>query len=292
MKPRKPRIGLALGSGSARGWAHIGVIRALAEQGIEADTVAGTSIGALVGAVHVDGKLDGLETWVRKLNRKGIMRLLDLSISGGVLRGERLMEFFRGQFIGREFSELSRPYGAIATDFETGQEVWLREGSVADAVRASIATPGLFRPVVRDGRILVDGGLVNPVPVTLARALGADLVIAVDLDADKPRARAREGWRPRGNRNFLEKLLPRHAPPEALEESPLPSMFDVINGSLHIMQVRIARSRLAGEPADVLLTPRLGHFGLMDYHRAEEAIAEGRATVQRMLPLIREFIPA
>jgi NTE family protein len=295
---RKPRIGLALGSGSARGWAHIGVIRELAANGIAPDVVAGTSIGALIGAVYVDGKLDLLEDWVRKLDRKGILRLLDLSVTGGMLRGERLIEFFRGQFMERDFDALPRPFGAVATDFDTGREVWLREGNVADAVRASIATPGLFRPVIRDDRILVDGGLVNPVPVTLARALGADQVIAVDLSAGRMGARAyqeqqalpRADDTPTRRRNFLDLLMSRRAEAEPDSGPQMPSMVDVVNGSIQIMQVHIARSRLAGEPADAIVTPRLDDFGLMDYHRAAEAIEEGRAAVERMLPVIRENI--
>jgi NTE family protein len=286
MKSKPPVIGLALGCGSARGWAHIGIIKELAAHGIEPAVVAGCSIGALVGAVYVDGKLDGLESWSRKLDHKGILQLLDVSLAGGMLRGERVIEFFRKEFWGLDFADLSRPFGVVATDFESGEEVWIREGGVADAVRASIATPFLFRPVVREGRVLVDGGLVDPVPVTLCRSLGADIVIAVDLVADKPPGRAGKARPGRGNRSLIDTLLPRHAA-RTPHAPALPSLYDIVDGSIHIMQVHIARNRLQREPADILITPRLGSFGLMDYYRADEAIAEGRAAVQRMLPQLQ-----
>lgn len=180
--PSRPRIGLALGGGSARGWAHIGVIRVLAEAGIEPDLVCGTSIGALVGAAYVAGELDPLEKWVRSLRLQTVVSFLDVSLNGGLIKGDKLITFFRNHFVDRDIGELARPFGAVATDLRRGREVWLREGRVSDAVRASIALPGLFTPTERDGSWLVDGGLVNPVPVSLCRAMGADLVIAVDLN--------------------------------------------------------------------------------------------------------------
>ncbi len=170
----KTRIGIALGGGSARGWAHIGVIRALADAGIEPDIVCGTSIGALVGAAYVGGELDPLEAWVRSLRLQTVVSFLDFSLNGGLIKGEKLIGFFRNHFVDRDIRELARPFGAVATDLRRGREVWLCEGRVTDAVRASIALPGLFTPVQLDGRWLVDGGLVNPVPVSLCRAMGAD----------------------------------------------------------------------------------------------------------------------
>ncbi len=181
----KPKLGLALGSGSARGWAHIGVIRELEKAGYVPDIVAGCSIGAFIGAAYADGDLDQLEHWVKGLAWKEVLGLLDVSFSGGLFKGEKLVAFFRRHFVDKAFSELPRPFSCVATDLATGREIWLREGSVASAVRASIALPGLFTPVVRDGRLLVDGGLVNPVPVSLCRAMGADIVIAVELGSDR-----------------------------------------------------------------------------------------------------------
>lgn len=284
----KPKIGIAFGSGSARGWAHIGVLRALAEGGIEPDIVCGSSIGAFVGAAYVSGDLDALESWVTKLSWKDVLGLLDISFNGGLIKGDKLISFFSRHFVDQGFSALQKPFACVATDLEDGREIWLREGSVTHAVRASIAMPGLFKPLLHEGRLLVDGGLVNPVPVSLCRALGADLVIAVDLAAERPGRRRRagdtggpEGWKQR----LLRGLGMGPADADAL-----PSLIEVMAGSLHIMQVRIARSRLAGDPADVVLSPRLAQVGLMDYHRGSESITEGRAAVERMWPVIRHAL--
>ena len=184
MHRHKPRIGLALGSGSARGWAHVGVIRALEQAGIRPDLVCGTSSGALVGAAYAAGELDHFEEWLLGLRLTDMISLMDVNLNGGLIKGERLMDFFRSNFIDRPVNELDMPFAAVATALHSGAEVWLREGSTIDAVRASIALPALFTPVMREGRILVDGGLVNPVPVSLARAMDADVVIDVDLNSD------------------------------------------------------------------------------------------------------------
>ncbi len=178
--PRKLRVGLALGSGSARGWAHIGVIRALEAAGIHPDVVCGTSIGALVGGAYVAGELDRLEEWVKTLKMKDVIAFMDFTLSGGLVRGGRLMDHFREHFTDRQIEQIATPFAAVATALDTGAEIWLRSGSIFEAVRASVAVPGFFAPVFHDGMVLVDGGLVNPVPVSLTRALGADIVIAVD----------------------------------------------------------------------------------------------------------------
>jgi len=207
---------------------------------------------------------------------------------------------FREQFVEREFSELPVPFAAVATDLHSGQEIWLREGKVSAAIGASIAVPGLFQPVLHEDRYLVDGSVVNPVPVSLARAMGADIVIAVDLGSDLIGRYVRDDDRAptpqAARRGLVGKLLPQfnnkggESPSDSGPRSP--SLLETLMGSINIMQVRIARSRLAGEPPDVLLTPRLGDLGLLDYHRAEVAIAEGREAVGRMLPAIRHAIPA
>lgn len=281
----KPKIGLALGSGSARGWAHIGVIRALEEAGIKIDVVCGCSIGALVGAAYVDGDLDRLEKWVSRLAWRDVWGLMDVRFSGGLIKGEKLISFLERHFIDKDIAELPLPFGCVATDLANGREVWLREGSVTAAVRASIAVPGLLAPARRDGQLLVDGGLVNPVPVSLCRALGADIVIAVDLGSDivgsslKRGVPAAERHGPRWSDRVLASLGLKN-------NGDVPSMTTVLSTSVNIMQTRIARSRLAGEPADVLISPRLAHLGLMDYHRAAEAMPEGIAAVKRVLPAI------
>jgi len=294
---RKPKIGFVLGAGSARGWAHIGVLRALDEAGIRPDLIAGCSVGAVVGAAYAAGRLDQMETWARSLDWKRILRLMDFGLRGGLIKGRRVREVFREQFVEREFSELSLQFATVATDLHSGQEVWLREGKVSTAVGASVAVPGLFRPVLHEERYLVDGSVVNPVPVSLARAMGADIVIAVDLGSDLIGRYVRDDARApteTSTQSFIGKLLSRYAKPGEPAEMELerPSLLETLMGSINIMQVRIARSRLAGEPPDVLLTPRLGRLGLLDYHRAEFAIAEGRDAVARMLPAIRNAIPA
>ena len=298
---RTNRIGLALGSGSARGWAHIGVIRALADAGIEPDLVCGTSIGALVGAAYVDGDLDRLEAWVRSLSLQTVVGFLDVSLNGGLIKGEKLIEFFRSHFVDRDIRELARPFAAVATDLQRGREVWLREGGVADAVRASIALPGLFTPVQRDGSWLVDGGLVNPVPVSLCRAMGADIVIAVDLNADllgrhlkpKPVRAASRKKAPAEPERLADSVLARihtgmsQLGIEADDRPKPPAMLDVLASSINIMQVLITRSRLAGEPADVMVTPLLADLGLMEFHRANLAIDAGRRAVEVIMPQLQ-----
>lgn len=306
MTSSRPRIGLALGSGAARGWSHIGVIRALERAGCAPDIVCGTSIGALVGAVHAAGHLDWLEDWTRKLTWQGVLALLDFKIGGGLIEGERVTDFFRRQIAKQGIEQLPLPFACVATELGTGREVWLREGSVIDAVRASIALPGLFTPAQMDDRLLVDGGLVNPVPVSLCRALGAEVVIAVDLNWDLIGRRARTEAQTESESSapatddaptllsapwtaLLQRFKPqpRAAGGRALQS---PSMLDVLTTSLNIMQVRITQSRLAGEPADVVIRPRLSGIAAMDFHRAALAIAQGEAAVALALPQIADAL--
>ena len=301
---RKLRLGLALGSGSARGWAHIGVIRALEERGIKPDIVCGTSIGALVGGAYAAGELDRLEKWVTGIAWTTVLRLMDLTWRGGLIRGTRLFTLFGTMLANREIDELPIPFGAIATELQSGRELWLRHGKLLEAVRASCAMPGLLTPVVRDGAVLVDGGLVNPVPVSMCRALGADLVVAVDLSWGKlgPYRRSKErrevvpsdepSWIGRMASKLTRRKERRQDPSivKQEEEPSIPSIFNVFMTALDIVEMRVARSRLAGEPADVLITPLLPDFATMDFHRAEEAIAEGRAAVDRMGPLLQQVL--
>ena len=285
----RPRLGIALGSGSARGWAHIGVLRALHEAGIEPDVVCGTSIGAFVGAAYASGDLDKLEAWVGGLSRRDVLGFFDVSLAGGLIKGAKLFDFAATSFLDDTFADLDRPFACVATDLATGREIWLREGSVAAAVRASTALPGLFSPQLLDERFLVDGGLVNPVPVSLCRALDAEIVIAVDLSMDMLTTLQRRNGKPAvaggGWRNTVGRWF------GGGEEKPiLPSLADVVSNSIAIMQGRISRSRLAGEPADVLIAPRLGQLNLLDYHRAGEAIAAGRKATEHMLPLLHSLL--
>jgi NTE family protein len=298
---RKPRIGLALGAGSARGWAHIGAIRALEDRGVKPEIVCGSSIGALVGAAFASAQLHRLEEWVSGLAWTTVVRLMDLTWKGGLIRGERLFKLFRATFEEHDISELPVIYGAVSTELASGREVWLREGNMLDAVRASVAMPGLFTPVVRDGMVLVDGGLVNPVPVSMCRALGADLVIAVDLSwgkfgpyRDRGKGRPDVVSAPREVPGWLERLKPawldRPSAAQYGDRVTIPSIFEVFNTALDIGMQRVARGRLAGDPADVLITPLLPDFGSMEYHRSREAIEEGRLAVERMAPLLEQVI--
>ena len=300
-----PVIGLALGSGAARGWAHLGVLQELAREGVTPQIITGCSIGAFVGAAAASGDLDKLVRWAETLKWQDVVSLLDVSLRGGLIKGQKLIDFFERNFVDRDFTELDQRFACVATELSTGREIWLHEGSVSAAVRASIALPGLMTPVLHQGRMLVDGGLVNPVPVSLCRAMGADVVIAVDLGSDMVgRAIRRSAVAPapveETEAGWTERLLARFgfasdeepgapARPLAADDN-LPSLVSVISSSINIMQVRIARSRLAGEPADLLVSPRVSQLGLMDYHRADEAIAEGVAAVARVRPLLRELL--
>lgn len=327
LKPRKPVVGLALGSGSARGWAHFGVLRALQDAGLRPDIICGASIGALVGASYAAGEMERFEEWVLGLGMRKVFGFMDFKLSGGMLKGEKLISFWREHFVDSAIEDLQMPFGAVATDLHSGAEVWLREGSIADAVRASIALPGLFTPVHRGGRLLVDGGIVNPVPASLARAMGADIVIAVDLNADIMRrhmqplapslaqesaamqpdpepedlsgqasAVAGKAWvrrLQRGVTDWMPGWMPGHArgeaPQDAVPLPRLPSMLDVVMTSVNIMQMRITRSRMAGDPPELVIAPRLSHLGLLDFHRAREAIDEGYEAAQAALPGLRHW---
>lgn len=296
----RPRIGVALGGGSARGWAHIGVLEALQTRGIEPDVVAGTSIGALVGASYASGKLGELREWVSRLTWQQVVGFLDPSFSGGLISGRKLFDFFRDHMDTESIEQLPIPYGAVATDLDTGQEVWLQSGPLLQAIRASVALPGLFTPLQDGRRWLLDGGLVNPVPVSLCRALGAEVVIAVDLNADLLQKHSLAAGRRRE-----EHVITKEAPRELAkfsdlrdflrhrvvqfkanllqdDDSDTPSLIDVILRSVNIMQTRITRSRMAGDPPELLIAPRLSHILLMEFHRAAEAIEEGRRSVERV----------
>lgn len=287
-----PTIGLALGSGSSRGWAHIGVIQALAKLGIEPAIVCGTSIGAVVGASYVAGNMGKLEQWACALSKGETSSFFEFATSfTGFVNKERFDRFLTNNVTEAEraIEEFPKRYAAVATNLKNGREVWLNKGPVHKAIWASAALPGLFPAVNHDGHWLVDGGLVNPVPVSVCRALGADVVIAVNLNGDLV------------GRHF-EKAQPAPKPPKTKDNSftgfireytealfssdddadQPPNIFDAIAGSINIVQDRITRSRLAGDPPDVLLSPKLAHIGLLEFHRAGEAILEGSNSVMRM----------
>lgn len=298
------RIGIALGGGAARGWAHIGVLQALARQGVVPDIVTGASIGALVGAAFAADRLDALETWVRSLKGLDVLKLLDTRLVGGVIQGDRVMQVVERMLPDLAIEQLPRPYAAVATDLRSGRPVWLRTGSIVAAVRASCAMPGLMSPRRHEHMWLVDGGLVDPVPVTLCRVLGADVVIAVDLSAYRYRRRA-EHMRPDDraapaaasqgdvahDANFgandlrayvdrLQSLVGDWFDFGGNAEVREPGLLDVVAASINIMQQNITRSRLAGDPPELELTPDLAGVGLLEFHKAADAIAAGARAVE------------
>lgn len=308
----RPRIGLALGSGGARGWAHIGVLQELNRLGIYPSVIAGCSIGALVGATYVSGHLTTLERWLRNLAFADIVRFLDINLltGGGLIEGRRLMQFFYQLFGDLQVQELPTPMVSVATDLMSGREVWLQEGSLLDAVRASIALPGFFTPVQRGRQWLVDGGLVNPVPVSICHAMGADLVIAVNLNGDQRVRHLRTLAEPIEPADAISANLPMEMEENlfarvstALREranvlmshlaeshAHTPGLFDVIAGAINIMQDRITRSRLAGDAPDLVLIPRVAQIEPLAFDRGAEAIEEGKACVRRIQPYLIDLL--
>ncbi|SOC04019.1 NTE family protein [Alloalcanivorax xenomutans] len=290
--PSAPRLGLALGSGSARGWAHIGVIQALEEMGVRPDVVAGTSIGALVGSAYVNGALDDLADWVKALTTKDVFGLMDFTLSGGVVKGEKLFGFFEERHSNPNIEDLEQRLVTVATDMKSGREIWISKGPILQAARASCALPGLFTPLKHQGRWMLDGGLVNPVPVSAARAFGADVVIAVNLNAQLVGAHLSR-QKPPGENGATEEehsLWQKMANYFTSGDGQAPGFFDVIASSVNIMQDRITRSRMAGDPPEITLIPLLEDFALMDFHRAKEAIDEGRRLVERHAGDIRAWL--
>ncbi len=294
-KPEHVRIGLALGGGAARGWSHIGIIQALEEMGLRPDVIAGCSIGSIVGAAQAAGNLQRLKDWVLSLRRRDVATFFDIGWGGkGLVDTERLQKFLHEYVVdeNRLIEHLQARYGSVATDLGNGREIWFTEGPAMKSIMTSIALPGLFAPVRHNNRWLVDGGLVNPVPVSLCHALGAEVVIAVNLNADilgkhlnlkKDDIAASSG--------FMDGLLgtiksySANFFPGNREASP-PGMLDVLASTVNITQDRITRSRMAGDPPDILIEPRLAHIGLLEFHRAEEAMNEGRESVRRLRPAI------
>jgi len=303
-RPAHPTIGLALGSGVARGWAQIGILRVLEREGIRPKVIAGTSVGAVVGGNWVAGTLDQLEIFARRLTRRSVFGLMDLSFTGsGLVGGRRLRDMLDEALRDRTIEHLPTRFAAVTTEYGTGHEVWLTRGHLATAIRASYAIPGIFEPVKVAGRWLIDGALVNPIPVSTARAMGADLVIAVNLNADQigrstviaDHVAEPHNTEPASAGTGL--LQPVRGVAQAMSQyfsgktampDGAPSIAAVMVDAINITQDRIARSRLAGDPPDVTIAPRLGRIGLFEFHRADEAIAIGAEAAEKMLPEIRE----
>lgn len=297
---RQVKVGLALGSGAAKGWAHIGVIDALQRAGIHIDVIAGCSVGALVGAACATGRLALLEKWVRSFGYWDVIRLMDFSWQrGGLLRGNRVFNHIRRLMPDESIEQCHIRFGAVATNLSTGRELWLTEGDLHQAVRASCSMPGLLPPVGHNGYWLVDGAVVNPVPISLTRALGADIVIAVDLQHDAhlmqqdlfsatPTQTLPEeeliSWRGKLRQRLAQHLTQRRT-------SLSPGAMEIMTTSIQVLENRLKRNRMAGDPPDVLIQPYCPQISTLDFHRAEEAIAAGRAAVEKkmdeLLPLVR-----
>src|SRR5690242_11169014 len=303
---RRPVIGLALGGGAARGFAHIGIIRALVAHGIIPNVVVGTSIGAVVAGAYAAGHLDKLEEWARGLQPRNIFSYLDIRLNGsGLIGGAKLaaeLEASMGQTL---IEDLPIKYATVATEVRTGHEIWLTHGPMVEAMRASYALPGIFSPVLVGDRWLVDGALVNPVPVSVARAFGAEIVIAANVSSDvfahgttvythgpsvvTPEAPAREPEAPkRGLRRLFsaERAMKR----EFFGSAARPGISSVMVDAFNIMQDRITRARLAGDPPDILISPRVGQIGWFDFHRADELISHGMRAAERAIDSMQEAI--
>ena len=286
-------IGLALGSGSARGWSHIGIIRELAELGVVPNIICGTSVGALVGASYTTGQIDKLEEWACSLTKFKAAKFFDINFTQkGFVNVEKFHRFLN-EYVASDDALIEgyqRQFAAVATELSSGREVWLMKGSIVEAVWSSISMPGLFPAIKVNNAWLVDGGLVNPVPVSVCRALGADIVIAVNLNSDLM-GRHR---RPTQDEVKVDKSVTGKLTALAKEYSGSffsnsdaddepPGLLDAIADSINITQDRITRSRLAGDPADIVLSPKLSDIGLLEIYRAHEAIAEGKKSVQRKM---------
>jgi len=296
-----PGVGLALGGGMARGFAHIGVLKTLNRHGIFPTIIAGTSIGALVGGSYLAGKLVELEDWARSLNRFKILSYLDVRVrSAGLIGGKRLGAVMDDHLGNLMAGDLPHPFTAIAADLATGHEVWLSDGKLTDIMRASFALPGVFPPVQIGGRFLVDGALVNPCPVSVCQAKGARMTIAVDLHADMIGKAAKPGSNYQTIAGFdlfnekdvpLEEQKPFLLNPLSLKlfkrEPAAPSLFGVMVSALGIIQDRLTRSRLAGDPPDIHIKPKIGHIGMLEFEKAEELIALGADAAEKMMPDIK-----
>ena len=304
-RSRRAKVGIVLGAGAARGWAHIGALQELDALGLRPDVVVGSSIGSLVGGCYAAGRLDMLEAFARSLTRRRVFRLLDFSFSGGgLIGGERLRAKLEAELGGLRIEDLPIRFAGVATEIGDGHEIWLRRGGLVDAIRASYALPGVFEPVKIDGRWLFDGAIVNPVPVSVARALGAERVIALNISSDNV-----------GRGTAIQDPFGRLGPPPAAEETasddsgliarwwrggngsakaganpdpPAPGLLTSMVNAFDILQDRIMRSRLAGDPPDALVQLKVGKIGMFEFHRADELIALGREAIRKAAGEIKE----
>lgn len=277
-------IGLALGSGGARGWCHIGVIEALDEMGVRPSVIAGTSMGALVGVAWASGKVSALKDWVLDLTPRRFFGLIDPKFRGGLVEAQEITRMLKDIGVPERMEDLARPFTAIATDMRTGREIWFDEGPTYPAIRASVGIPGVMTPTWHDGMWLLDGGLVNPVPVSAVFAKRAETIIAVNPNATRPgrtwdestTETATPAWAKVIPDGWMEAFGVSQNPAQA----PAPNYFTVLNASIDIMTEQIRRARFAGEPPHVVLNAAFEDLTVLELFRGEEAIAEGRRMVE------------
>jgi NTE family protein len=305
------KLGVVLGAGVSRGWAHIGVLQGLNELGIKPDIICGCSIGALVGASYVNGNLDALSNLATSLTWSRMLSYMDVSFGGGgLIEGRRIVEFFEKNIENTSIEHTTPTYGAVATELHTGRETWLTSGSIVDAVRASIAVPGLLTPIKVRGKWLVDGGLVNPLPVSLCRSLGADVILGVSMSGDLvsrlqtplPSGEAEAGETTNRSEwlSWLDRMLPfematesgEEMKPEVDSQRDRPGYVEVIGESFFVVQNFVSRVRLAADPVDLLIAPDVAHTGVTEFHRAKEAIEAGRTAVMNTQEIILRTVEA
>jgi NTE family protein len=304
-RPRRAKVGIVLGAGAARGWAHIGALRELDALGLKLDVIVGSSIGTLVGGCYAAGRLDMLEAFARSLTRRRVLGLLDFSFTGsGLIGGQRLRTRLEAALGDLRIEDLPVQFAAVATEIGGGHEIWLRRGLLVDAIRASYALPGVFEPVKVDGRWLFDGAIVNPVPVSVARALGADRVIALNISSDRfgrgtaiqdPFGRAEpasagEEPPPHDSSGMIARWWRGSNGARVNGETPAPGLMTSMVSAFDILQDRIMRSRLAGDPPDALVQVRVGNIGMFEFHRANELIELGREAIRKAAAEIREHV--
>jgi NTE family protein len=311
-RPRRKTVALVLGSGSSRGWAHIGAIEALLEADIPIDYISGCSVGSYVGAIYASGNLSSLKDFVLSMDGKKVFSYFDVVFPrSGLLDGTRkVAELFSMHTSVKRFSELKLPMMMVATDLQRGEKVVLRSGDLLQALRATMSVPGLFAPARVKGRWLVDGGVVDPVPVGVARATEADVVVAVDLNSgiasrrmqrlstDTLATPAREA--PKFKSELLIKLTDYYDTAESTlknkinellgRERDMPDIIDTVMSSINIMQERITRINLAVEPPDVLIQPRLGALKMMDFDQVALVIEEGSIAVKEKMEDIKALL--
>jgi NTE family protein len=296
------RIGMALGGGGARGWAHIGALRTIIAAGFEPTIIAGTSVGAIVGGAYAAGKLDELEAFARSIDRRSVWRLADVNLGkggGGLILGDKLASRLKDIIGDPAIRELPKKFSAVATELLTGHEIWIDDGKLIPAMRASYALPGIFVPAqLEEGRPLIDGGITNPVPVSACRAMGAQLVIAMPLPATQhPAARYARDEEAEASR--WKRAVAAFREPERFvarqlfgDEPGALTTATVSVAALNILLDRMTRVRLASDPPDVTINSEIAKIALLEFDRADEAIAIGAAAAERALPEIEAQVSA